>query len=392
MGRRVRRAPAQGETPASALDELLAGGPPDPAQIDAFLAAQRFPLVHGSTATFVWRGEAESLQLMHMITGLPSRQPFRRVAGTDLWTLALELPERSRVEYKLEVTRGGQSALIEDPLNPLRTRDPFGTNSVVQGLGYVTPDWIQHDAEARPGALEELVMPGTALGRDARVTLYLPARFRRTRRYPLLVVHDGGDFLAYSGMKTVLDNLIHRLEVAEMVVAFLHPGERLVEYAHHAGHARFVAEELVPKLEADWPLAGSPAGRGLMGASFGAVASLSAAVRYPCQFGRLMLLSGSFAFTDIGPSRRGPAFEPVVDFVNAFRRHPERVSDQVFMACGVYESLIYENRSMVPLLQSTGMEVRYVEARDGHNWENWRDRLREGLSWLFPGPLWMVYE
>ena len=34
----------------------------------------------------------------------------------------------------------------------------------------------------------------------------------------------------------------------------------------------------------------------------------------------------------------------------------------------------------------------YEEARDGHNWENWRDRLRSGLSWLFPGPLWMVYE
>jgi enterochelin esterase family protein len=38
------------------------------------------------------------------------------------------------------------------------------------------------------------------------------------------------------------------------------------------------------------------------------------------------------------------------------------------------------------------MEVRYVEARDGHNWENWRDRLRVGLSWLFPGPLLLVYE
>ena len=47
---------------------------------------------------------------------------------------------------------------------------------------------------------------------------------------------------------------------------------------------------------------------------------------------------------------------------------------------------------MAPVLQSTGMEVRYVEARDGHNWEAWRDRLREGLSWLFPGPLWMIYE
>jgi enterochelin esterase family protein len=47
---------------------------------------------------------------------------------------------------------------------------------------------------------------------------------------------------------------------------------------------------------------------------------------------------------------------------------------------------------MVPFFREIGMDVRYVEAKDGHNWENWRDRLREGLSWLFPGHLWMVYE
>ena len=129
-----------------------------------------------------------------------------------------------------------------------------------------------------------------------------------------------------------------------------------------------------------------------MGASFGAVASLSCAWRHPGFWGRLLLQSGSFAFTDIGPHHRGPVFDPVVEFVNAFRKNPGRPSDQVFVSCGTYESLIYENRSMVPLLQQTGMDVRYVEARDGHNWENWRDRLREGLSWLFPGPLWMVYE
>jgi enterochelin esterase family protein len=44
------------------------------------------------------------------------------------------------------------------------------------------------------------------------------------------------------------------------------------------------------------------------------------------------------------------------------------------------------------MLESTGMDLRYVEARDGHNWENWRDRLREALSWLFPGPYLLVYE
>src|SRR5207247_6149744 len=104
------------------------------------------------------------------------------------------------------------------------------------------------------------------------------------------------------------------------------------------------------------------------------------------------LQSGSFAFSDIGRHARSPVFDPVAEFVNDFRRAPGRVSERLFVSCGVYESLIYENRSLVPLLQATGMEVKYVESRDGHNWEDWRDRLREGLSWLFPGPLWMIYE
>ena len=157
-------------------------------------------------------------------------------------------------------------------------------------------------------------------------------------------------------------------------------------------HAAFIADELVPQLEATYPLDPRPAKRGLMGASFGAVAALSTAWRRQGVFSRLLLQSGSFAFTDIGENRRGPAFDPVVEFVNRFREEPGQPSSRLFVSCGMYESLIYENRSLVPLLQSTGMDVRYVEARDGHNWENWRDRLREGLSWLFPGPLWMVYE
>jgi enterochelin esterase-like enzyme len=107
----------------------------------------------------------------------------------------------------------------------------------------------------------------------------------------------------------------------------------------------------------------------------------------------LLLQSGSFAFTDIGDrNHRGPLFDPIVAFVNELRARRMPVAEKVFVSCGTYESLIYENRSLVPLLQATGMEVRFVEARDGHNWENWRDRLREGLSWLFPGPLWLVYE
>ena len=54
-----------------------------------------------------------------------------------------------------------------------------------------------------------------------------------------------------------------------------------------------------------------------------------------------------------------------------------------------YETLMRRLDLAIP---HDGEEVRFVESRDGHCWENWRDRLREGLSWLFPGPLWHVYE
>ena len=40
---------------------------------------------------------------MHRIFGLPERIPLRRMRGTDLWYVVLELPEGSRIEYQLEV-------------------------------------------------------------------------------------------------------------------------------------------------------------------------------------------------------------------------------------------------------------------------------------------------
>jgi enterochelin esterase family protein len=351
------------------------------------------PVVEGSRCTFLYRGEADGVRLVHRIFGLPERIPLRPLRGTDLWYLVLELPEGSRVEYQLEVSAGGRSERINDPLNSRLAHSPLGSTSVCYARGYEVPEWTKPDPESRCGSLVEFVQPSRALRRDCRVTLYLPARFRRTGRYPLLIVHDGGDYLQYASARTVLDNLIHRLDVAELIAAFVYPADRLAEYANSAAHARYLTAELVPRLEAEFPLAGGASARCLMGASFGAVAALSAAYRYPAFCGSLLLESGSFVFTDIGSNHGGgPAFEPVVRFVNRYRSAPRRVADRVFVSCGVYEPLIIPNRSMIPVFEAAGMTVRYTEARDGHSWENWRDRLREGLSWIFPGPQKFFYE
>jgi enterochelin esterase family protein len=106
----------------------------------------------------------------------------------------------------------------------------------------------------------EQVLTSKALRREVHFRVYLPAPFRTMVRYPLMIVYDGADHLHYTAARTVLDNLIHRGEVAEIVMAFISPGNRLVEYANHAPHARFVARELTPYLPTPTRSCRPPAG------------------------------------------------------------------------------------------------------------------------------------
>jgi enterochelin esterase family protein len=363
-----------------------------PERIDQLLRDQRIPIVEGSTCTFLWRGEADWVGIEHRMTAVPIPLPLRRLKGTDLWYASVELPRGARIQYRILVRRGDQIESMDDPLNPRVAGDPIGSQSVLEADGYVTPDWTYPDPAAVPGELVDLRIASRALRREAHLTLYIPSRMRRDRRMPLMVVHDGGDFLRYSSMATVLDNLMHRRLMADCVVAFIHPGDRLREYAASAAHSRFLTTELVPQIEGSLQLVGEPRGRVLMGASFGGVAALAAAVRAPGFYGALLLESPSLRFTEAtAPATFGEVFEPVVRFVNSVRARPKKVTKRIFQTFGAFEPLAVPDRAMVEVLERMCDELRVVEALDGHNWISWRDRLRDGLGWLFPGDARLIY-
>ena len=90
-----------------AINRLRDRRPLDSATVDSFLARHEVPIVEGASCTFLYRGEADEVLLVHRIFGLPAHLRLRRLDGTDLWYAVLELPAGSRVEYKLEVARGG---------------------------------------------------------------------------------------------------------------------------------------------------------------------------------------------------------------------------------------------------------------------------------------------
>jgi len=377
--------------PQRALARLRSEGN-TPEAIDTLLREHRIPLVEGPTCTFLWRGEADWVGIEHRTMGVPIPLPLRRLKGTDLWHASLELPREARIQYRILVRRGEHQESMNDPLNQRVVGDALGSQSVLKTDGYVTPDWTYPDPSAVAGELLDLRLPSRALRRDAHVSLYVPSRMRRDRRMPLLVVHDGGDFLNYSSMGTVLDNLMHRRLMADCVVAFTHPGDRLREYAASAAHSRFLTTELVPQIEGRLQLRGDPRSRVLMGASFGGVAALSAAVRAPGFYGGLLLESPSLRFTEAtAPAAFGDVFEPVVRFVNSLRAKPKKIADRIFLTYGAFEPLAVPDRAMTEVLGHMTDDLRVVEALDGHNWINWRNRLLDGLGWLFPGEARLIY-
>nr|BFE74377.1 hypothetical protein GCM10020092_076780 [Actinoplanes digitatis] len=385
--RRVNvRAVAEGD-PDLAINRLRRQTDVDGTTVDRFLARHGAPVSEGRFCTFLYRGEADTVRLAQRIIDLPDRLPMHRLPGTDLWYVIVEMPTDSRVEYQIEVGRARPDRVSQRPAQPQAGAQP-GRQLV--GLLRTRLRRSGLDGAGSRGAARSARRPGGAQ-RHADPRLpgdAVPARASccPTGNYRLLIVHDGGDFLRYAAARTVLDNLIHRRLMAETVVAFLHPKDRLNEYADSAEHAEFVTRELLPLLENDFPLAGDPSTRCLLGSSFGAVASLSMARRYPGTYGSLALLSGSFVSSrpDGAPHGGGPTFDPVVAFVDDYRRRPTRVADRVFVGCGAFEPLIVRQPSMLAAFRSTGMHVRYVESHDGHTWVNWRDRLCDALSWALP--------
>jgi len=380
------------------VHELLEAIEAEPGRADeliaAFEGAHEFPIADDNTAVFWYHGapETTAVYLLHWVFGLESRQPFIRLGDTTSWYLPVELPPKARVEYKLEVQEGENRRWVRDPCNPKLALDPFGANSVCAMPGYHEPRWTRPEPGARPGRTVTFNIDSQVYGDTRETTVYIPHEFKPHKDYPLVICHDGRDYLRFCDMVTVLDNLIARHEVAPIIVAFTSGHDRNREYGADPRQPAFLVDELLPALKKRFPITDDPSELGIMGASFGGVTSLFTAWSRPGVFGKLLLQSGSFVFTDIGHHGRSELFDPVVDFVNDFRRDPARIGARVFLSCGTFESLIWFNRSLRPLLRDAGLDVRFVEAQDGHNWINWRDQLRNGLTWLYPGRLWMHYE
>lgn len=350
--------------------------------LDDFLAANASPMATPGELTFLFRGYAESVELLRWINAGVDRQPFSRVEDTDLWHLSLPVRDRGRFEYKLNVTGHGAEHWILDPANPHRAGDPFGENSVARTHGYQRPPWSRA-SDAPRGAVEDLDVTSAVFGETRRERVYLPHGHDPATAYPLVIIHDGSDYDDYADLTPSLDNLIAAGDIPPLIAVLITSGDRMEEYPKGRRHARYVTAELMPTLRAAHKITEDPAERVLLGASLGAVASLATAFRFPGHFGGLILHSGSFVLDpDKLRQRPHPVFQRVSRLVQAIQRAPGLSGTRAFISTGELEGLADDNRAMADLLKARGIDVMFKTSWDGHHWHNWRDHLRDALMWV----------
>ena len=69
----------------------------------------------------------------------------------------------------------------------------------------------------------------------------------------------------------MLDNLIHKQEVAPIIVALINGHDRNPEYGANPRHADFIVKDVLPAVEARYNITPGAENKGLMGASFEAL-------------------------------------------------------------------------------------------------------------------------
>ena len=343
---------------------------------ERIVAHGQIPFAHGTTAAFLHRGPAGSVAARgdHNAWGTAGDGQMQRVGLSDVWRAVVPLPGDARVDYKLVVD--GDWRL--DPHNPLQQWGGFGPNSELRMPAYApSPETVRGDGVSEGTLREAAIVQSERLGYGVRYRVWTPAAYETDgpSDYPILFVTDGHEFAddRLGAALPVLDNLVAEGRITAPVVVFVDPRDpttgqnrRQEQYVANPGFAAFIADELLPDIDAAYRTAGT---RGILGASLGGVCALYFAAERPDVFQR----AGSMS----------PALWAAPELFDAFG--PTPASQGFFLSAGTLYDGAAHTRAMRDVLEAVpGFDLAYAERNEGHSWGQWRALVAPMLEALFP--------
>ncbi len=341
------------------------------ALLDSFLSAiPACPLIEQDTvAHFLYRGTASSVTVPGDANNWSTTaSPMTKIAGTDLWYRTEVYENDARLDYKFYVN----GSWILDPRNPNTCVGGFGPNSELRMPAYQPPAEISYYPDIDHGTLQDTSFYSINLGNRRTVRIYLPPDYHRsTRRYPMMLFHDGLEYISLAQANHVLDYLIHLNRIEPTIGVFVPPVNRTSEYAGNlqAKFTKFIIEEIIPWVDARFRTIPSPDKRAVLGASYGGNISLWLGLNHPEVFGHVAAQSSYIQGSIFSGFQNGPKLDLTIH-----------------MILGTYDiaSLIPMVRNFIPILDAKSYDYRFHEYPEGHSWGFWRAHIDDALEMFFP--------
>jgi predicted alpha/beta superfamily hydrolase len=339
-------------------------------------------------------------------------------AGRDR-TLRLTVPRGETLEYKFTLGSWDREALgpngTAPPNHQLRINAHTEAAHDVpefKDVGKYVADWKGSGVQGR--LIYWTDVASAHLGPARHVEIWLPPGYDEstTTRYPVLYMHDGQNLfdprIASTGVDWGVDEAVVRL-VGQgtippvMVVGVWSTAERGPEYSPWHGaprYARFLIDELMPRINAEFRTLTGPASTAVMGSSMGGLLSFYLVTHHPGVFGACGCVSTHFPYSEAVVARffPGMAAAATPDSVPYVLRD---IEGGLRVPAGVRYWFDYGTEGLDAQYGPTHDAVRawllrqgLVEGRDfvvrpyqgaTHNEASWRARLADPLTFLFAG-------
>ncbi|TSA30491.1 MAG: hypothetical protein D4R67_00355 [Bacteroidetes bacterium] len=331
--------------------------------------SQTYPyFANDSTVYFIYTGNAGKVALAGDATSWKPTIPFSNVAGTPLWYLTRIYEPQARLDYKIVVD---DTTWILDPLNTDTCMSGFGPNSELRMPGYQTPPEVAFYPDIPHGILLDINSTSTILGNSRTVTIYLPAGYGSSDGdYPVVLFHDGLEFLKLANAKNILDYLIAHRMITPLIGIFVPPVLRDQEYTGPTKDSfrQFLVEELMPVIDEQFRTRKDPGDRAMVGISNGGNIALYIGITNPELFGKVAAMSSNYE----------------EDLFTAFQK--KKTDLELYLDMGTYDIPLLEELAseFTEVLEKKGYTFIFHTFPEGHSWGNWEGHLRLPLMQFFP--------
>jgi enterochelin esterase-like enzyme len=235
------------------------------------------------------------------------------------------------------------------------------------------------------GTIRELTYQSIELGEEIQLLVYLPANFSPLYKYSLLISQDGRDYFQLGRLGRLADEYLYERKIENLIIVgipYKDVADRRRKYHpegeqnHH--YIRFLAHELVPFLDKEFPTYQMGSTRALVGDSLGATVSFMTALQYPHTFGKVILQS---------PYVENKLLEMVKEFSEPQLLEIYHVignkETNVQTINGKVSDFLNPNRQLSNVITKKRFTYFYEEYEGDHTWTYWQPDLRRALKKMF---------